>query len=71
MILIMLQLDMDMPDVLTATKGYLDQLSEDDAFEVPTSLRDGIEKAAAESREELACMLSSHACIIGYMLIAY
>lgn len=49
------QLEMNMPDVLTATKEYLNQLSEDDTFEVPTTLREGVEKAAAEARDELAC----------------
>ena len=49
------QLDMDVPDVLTATKEYLDQLSEDDAFQVPAPLQEGIEKAAAEAKDELTC----------------
>ncbi|KAI4282274.1 MAG: hypothetical protein L6R35_005449, partial [Caloplaca aegaea] len=48
------ELDMEMPDVLTTAKEFLDQLSEDDAFEVPDGLRQNIEEAAAESRDELA-----------------
>lgn len=47
---------MEMPDVLTTAKEFLDQLSEDDAFEVPDGLRQNIEEAAAESRDELACI---------------
>ncbi|KAI4097115.1 MAG: hypothetical protein LQ344_000524 [Seirophora lacunosa] len=47
------ELDMEMPDVLTAAKEFLDQLSEDDAFEIPEGLQQDIEKAAVQSRDEL------------------
>lgn len=46
---------MEMPDVLTVTKEYLDQLAEDDAFEVPDGLRESLGQVAVEAREELAC----------------
>ncbi|KAI4175830.1 MAG: hypothetical protein LQ343_001443 [Gyalolechia ehrenbergii] len=48
------ELEMNMPDALTATKEYLDQLSEDDTFGVPAILRHGVENAAAEARDELS-----------------
>lgn len=54
---------MEAPEVLSAAKEYLDQLSEDDAFEVPTSLREAIEEAAAHSKIELACGFPSQTCI--------
>ncbi|KAL8841345.1 MAG: hypothetical protein Q9170_000976 [Blastenia crenularia] len=50
------QLEMEMPDVLTATKEYLDQLSEDEAFEVPPRLREDIDQAATEAKDELASL---------------
>ncbi|KAL9598773.1 MAG: hypothetical protein Q9219_004270 [cf. Caloplaca sp. 3 TL-2023] len=50
------ELNMAVPEVLTATKEYLDQLSEDDAFEVPTTLREDIEMAAAKAKEELSAL---------------
>ncbi|KAL9027046.1 MAG: hypothetical protein Q9196_004378 [Gyalolechia fulgens] len=53
--LIQTELEMNMPDALIATKEYLDQLSEDDAFEVPATLRERVENAAAEARDELSC----------------
>lgn len=59
---------MEMPEVLTAAKEYLDQLSEDDAFDVPTSLREGIEKAAADAKRELACNYPQGAHITSYVL---
>ncbi|KAL8928474.1 MAG: hypothetical protein Q9208_001708 [Pyrenodesmia sp. 3 TL-2023] len=48
------ELGMEIPDVLTATKECLDQLAEDDAFEVPDGLRESVGQVAVEAREELA-----------------
>ncbi|KAL8907842.1 MAG: hypothetical protein Q9207_001165 [Kuettlingeria erythrocarpa] len=48
------ELGMEMPDVLAATKEYIDQLAEDDAFEVPDGLRESLGQAAVDAREELA-----------------
>lgn len=63
------QLEMNMPDALTATKEYLDQLSEDDTFGVPAILRHGVENAAAEARDELSCNYTPWRPILGSLLI--
>lgn len=64
------QLDMEMPDVLTTTKECLDQLAEDDAFEITANLRQEIAKAAEESKQELACKCPLYAAFRGCLLTA-
>ena len=61
---------MDVPDLLDATAGCLEEISKEEDIGVTAGLQEAIEEAAMEAKEELECNAASLTGSIDHLLTA-